>query len=120
MGGSGVDGAQGVLGGTRSSEIDQAERVVAEEDLPQPVGLRAWAQADGLSPEGPADVPSLAAKHEPAVGREQMNRSAGRILDGRQGRREAAGTGTITGRRRGAAERLMRPLVVVAMAEARE
>ena len=57
--GGGVDGAQLVFGKEGKREIDMAEEMMGEPDLPLPVGLRLRAQADGQLVQT-ADVPALA------------------------------------------------------------
>ena len=49
-----------MFGRRRAAEVDLADEVVGEEDLPLPVGLRAWPQADGQFGKGATDIPTLA------------------------------------------------------------
>ena len=73
-----------------SGEIELAEVVVREADLPLPVGLRAWAQADGQSCKGTADIPSLAAEGDRAVNAHDSDgRAAGVVECGQSGRQTA-------------------------------
>ena len=57
-----------MFGVRRRGEVHVPESVVGEPDLPQPIGLRAWPQTDGLSGEGLADVPGLIGEGQEAAG----------------------------------------------------
>ncbi|MDB6114906.1 MAG: hypothetical protein JWQ62_1851, partial [Lacunisphaera sp.] len=63
-----VDGAELMFGLWWRGEVELTEMVVSKPDLPLPVGLRAWAQADGQSGKGAADIPGLAAEGNRAIG----------------------------------------------------